>query len=394
MKLLNTSIIYISAMIIISAVIIPQNLTAQCSSSLKTVTYNYFMNGTGNDSWSFSFPQFNPSLGTLVAVDLKSVVSVNFNFIVQNNGLDPDNYNVTVGRIDNISFDVSGTPVSSSYASYFGPYTIGPDEDTVGAGTVELPLYFPLLRSYVINDSITDAVAGFLGTNPVTFNYKPFTYAAVTLGSNFFLNSSASDTMYFSMTYYYCDAGLLPESITDFTAAKENSISIKLLWQTVNEETGKTYEIQKSADENSFTDIYSLQSEPDKNKRGNYSYIYTIENNDKNKLYFRLKEIDSHGIIKYSEIRMVDIGDGNGKEMYVFPNPSSSYINIFFNQPIASNWQVQIFAAHGGLVQSNSFINTARAYIPFTTKLAAGVYFIRATDMQTRKNYISKFLVR
>jgi hypothetical protein len=131
---------------------------------------------------------------------------------------------------------------------------------------------------------------------------------------------------------------------------------------------------------------------PCNNTRANNQYHYPIADGDKGKIYFRLKIIDEAGEINYSEVRELPL-DEDPAGFYLYPNPSDRFINVVFNKSSSAGWQVDIFAAHGGLIQRNFFFNAGTARVIFKDKLAAGVYFLRATDQQTFKSSISSFVV-
>jgi len=367
-------------------------LNAQCATGLQNTSYNVVLNGTGNNSWGFSFPQFDPSVGTLVAVDIKSVVSVNMNFRLTNIGPSQDSYIVLAGRNDNITLSTLASPLSNAFSQDYGPYDLQAGQDTVGAGTILSPQLFSLMNNYQINDSVTSAVADFLGTGFVSFTYSPYTYASVISGSNYNINETVSDTMNITLTYYYCTSNILPSDITKFSVTKESGAFAKIDWQTENETMGRTYEIEESSDGKDFNEIAWVASLVNANGIGGYNYDYPISGSTKSKLYFRLKEINVDGHTKYSEIRSIDV-DGDD-EIYLYPNPADNFINIVFNHPAPSGWQVDIFAADGSLVQRNYFLNSGSAHIDFLRRFAKGVYFMRAVDRQTEKMYTQSFIVK
>ena len=204
-----------------------------------------------------------------------------------------------------------------------------------------------LSSNNVINDSITTSVAGFLGYGTLPFTYYPSTYSVIP--SNLTYSFAANDTTRFSITYYYCNTTVLASDITTFTAAREAGSAIKLSWETVNEETGRTYHIEESGDGNYFTEMASTPSLPGYNSIGDYIYHYQLKTVDKGRLYFRLKETDQYGAVKYSEMRIVDMAEEGSNGLSVFPNPAHDFINVAFNQPAVKQWQVDIFAAHGGV---------------------------------------------
>lgn len=366
------------------------HVKAQCSAPNK-ISYNVILNGTGNNSWGFVFPKFDPSVGTLVAVDIRAIVSVNVNFQLSNVGAGPDSYTVLAGRNENLSVSALGAPISSAFPQDYGPYNLQAGQDTVGAGTVASPQFFSLMNGYNLNDSITSAVAGFLGTGWVVFNNNPYTYAAVISGSNYSLNTTVSDTMKISLTYYYCTSNILASDITSFSVTKESPSLAKLTWDTENEISGRTYEVEESSDGKKFTDIASMVSQVNGSGTSAYDFNYPIAGGTTGTLYFRLKEINAHGQTKYSEIRSIEIDNTNG--IYIYPNPANSFINILINEPGSSGWQATIFAADGRLVQRNELINSSPAHIDFIRQLAKGAYFLRLNNRDSGKVHVLPFIV-
>lgn len=367
-------------------------LHAQCSASLKNISYSNVLNGTGNNSWGFLFPQFNPSQGTLVAITIKATISVGYSFNLENNSAVSAVYNVSINRRDSISSSNLSSPLNNINTQNFGPYNLSASDGMAGSG-----LDFAsqgktmLLNNYVINDSIISNVVPFIGTNHTVFNYNPATIASVSGGAGYSFTSSANDTMHFLLTYYYCNAIVLSTTLTDFIAAKESDKTIKLSWTTQNELADRIYVIQKSYDGINFGEMDSIKSLVEKTS-SDYSDNYFISASDKNKIYFRLKIIDENGDINYSEIRAVDL-DENNPGIYLYPNPSNSFININFNGA-SGNWQTDIFADNGQLIQRNYFANASSAHINFISKPASGVYFIRAFNADSQKNYVESFIIK
>lgn len=77
----------------------------------------------------------------------------------------------------------------------------------------------------------------------------------------------------------------------------------------------------------------------------------------------------------------------------VYPNPPTDHINLIF--PSAGrNWQTDIIAADGRMVQRNVFNNIVQGTMYFSHKLAAGVYFVRITDLQSAASHSTSFVIR
>ena len=375
--------------------VMPRTALAQCTpSTYLTVTYDTLVTGSGNTAAAFSFPKFDPSLGTLISVKLQSVISVGFNFSLENYEGVPKSYSVKIGRDDDIHSDAMTDDFVNTTLKSYGPYALAQSDGIPGSGADYTYRQMNVLHNYTITDSITGAVAPFMGAGTVNFDKNPSTYAFVQGSASFSLLGAAADTMHFIITYQYCTAYMLPSGITVFSARKEAGQTILLNWQTVNEQGGRYYDVEKSTDGNHYTKSGSLPSFVNSYGQAYYSYKYTIDEGDQNKLYFRLKRRDGNGETFYSDVRAVNLYGAGVKSLYLYPNPSSRFINVHFNQAGNKGWQVDILASDGRLVQRDYFSNTNAAHIDFREKMKAGTYFMRAMDRQTQQNYISAFVVQ
>jgi Secretion system C-terminal sorting domain len=126
---------------------------------------------------------------------------------------------------------------------------------------------------------------------------------------------------------------------------------------------------------------------------GNYAYEYAIPSADKGNLYFRLQLIDPSGTISYSPLRVLNLGNGTSPGFSIYPNPAISFINLSFPGN-SQNWEVQIFAANGDLIQQNYFPGTNLATVNFNHKMAAGAYFVRAINTQNSDHYTGSFIIK
>lgn len=373
----------------------PRLATAQCTpSTYQAITYDTLVTGSGNTAAVFTFPKFDPSLGTLLSVKLQSVIGVGFNFSLENYEAIPKSYTVKIGRDDAITSEAMVDDFLNSTIKSYGPYALSPFDGVAGSGTDYTYRQMNVLHNYTITDSITGAVAPFMGMGMVNFNNSPSTYSFVQGGANYSLFGSAADTTHFILTYTYCTATMLPSGITVFSATREAGQYILLGWQTVNEENGRYYDVEKSTDGSHFTKVNAVASFANGYAQGNYSYKYSITADDGDKLYFRLRRRDANGESFYSDVRSVNLYGAAAKSLYLYPNPSSRFINVSFNQPANKSWQVDILSSDGRLVQRQYFANANAAHIDFSEKLKAGTYFMRATERLTQQSHVSAFVVR
>jgi hypothetical protein len=367
----------------------PAEADAQCSSSLKSISYQTVLNGTGNNSWGFLLPQFNPSLGTLISVNLASVVSVGFSFSLENIASTPASFSIAIKHLDSISSpDLSGS-LTNTNTWNFSPYDLAASDGIAGSGpdyTAQGP--FALMGNHMIGDSITGLVAPFIGTGYALFDYDPATTAVVSGNNDYSFSGTAVDTMHFTLNYYYCNATILSASLSDFMAENEKDTYIRLSWLTHAELPDRIYNVQTSHDGIHFDSVTSLLSQP---RLASYTYNYALPAGEMDRIYFRLKITDQTQDIRYSEIRVVDL-NGMQSGMLLYPNPCVSAVNIVFIQ-LARNWQVEICTLDGALVQKNIFFHSASARIAFLTKPAPGVYFVRASDTQSQENHTALLVI-
>jgi hypothetical protein len=295
----------------------------------------------------------------------------------------PVNFSISVGRKDNIASPLLSAPYKNVVEAGVGTFFVNPNQTISRA---------PATVIYRQNNdlSVSGNLNDFVGTDRISFNYATRTYTDHSGSSYYSYSASANDTLHFTVTYFFQGPVVLAADLTNFSASKENNETVKLSWTIANEQAGRGYEIQKSMDGNNFSAVGSLPSKIDNN--ADYSYSYSIQNDERKKIYFRLKITDAAGSVKFSEIKMVDMSADNSRSWYLYPNPSGRFINIAFDE--FKNWQVDILSANGSLVQRNRYSNAGTAHIGFTRTLAAGIYFARVTDEQSQKIRVLGFVVQ
>ncbi len=356
-----------------------------CSSKAQPpqhFSYDTLITGTGNDTYNFTVPKFNPAMGTLSSIQIRSVVSVNYGFSMTSYETSTVNFSVSIGRKDNISSALISTPYKNQVDADVGTYIVNPNETISEALTT-------VINRYNNEFSVTGNLNNFVGIDRAGFSYATRTYTEHYGSSHYSYSANANDTVHFMVTYYYYDPLVLATNISSFTASRENDETAKLNWSTSVIHQGLVYEIQKSTNGIDFVTIGKV----DEDNTGNYVFRYAVAGNEKTKLYFRLKLVDANAAATFSETKMVDMSQATaGKSWLLYPNPSDKFINIVFDE--FKNWQVTIFSANGSLVQQNRFMNSNTAHIDFNLALARGAYFARVVDEQSKTSRIMPFVVR
>jgi hypothetical protein len=360
----------------------------QCTSAtLQSLTYDTLIPGSGNTNHTFSFNKFDPSLGTLVAANISSVVSVNYGFTLQNVETVPRNFQVSVGRMDNFTSSSLVNPYNNLIDTALGTFLLNPGVSfSKPVGTI--------IYRYVNTDDITSSASNFIGTGSVSFDYEPITYTTLLGSANYYYSASANDTIHFSITYKFCNNITLSSTLTSFTASKMDFETVNLAWTDSNEQQGRNYDIQESNDGIHFSFAGSTPSVIGNNAKDNYYYHYKTNKTQDGLLFFRPKIVDANGLVSYSEIKSVDMGIPVSGDPFIYPNPSSQFINIVFNQSNPSDWQIELISPTGSLLERRNIINANTAHINFAQTFAAGVYFARTINLRTRENHVLSFVVR
>lgn len=165
--------------------------------------------------------------------------------------------------------------------------------------------------------------------------------------------------------------GVLPVSLTSFSASAGNGNSPVINWTAASDTRDVVYTIQRSMNNDPFTDLYSI------NGRGgqDQSYRFTDESAGTGKIRYRLKYQDDTGTPTYSNIISVRTGK-SGIRANIYPNPSNKNFNLRID-PISLPATLQLFNTSGQLIESRTITN------PLTeigSRLNKGVYALRLSD--------------
>src|ERR1019366_508009 len=215
--------------------------------------------------------------------------------------------------------------------------------------------------------------AGTITSNLAVTLFSPFTFGD-SLAS---VNPLPVELLYFNATY--------------------NGKNVDVTWQTASEINNDYFTVERSVDGVNFTEVGVI---PSKAQGGNSTSILSYYLNDAQVgpgvYYYRLKQTDFNGDIKYSTIDVVEIKGSADFTFNVFPNPSdgtqlNSVITAEKNQEIV----IVVYDVLGQEMYSKVVIteqkgNTVYA-IDLLQKLSPGVYMITATSNQ--KIYSKKLIV-
>jgi hypothetical protein len=141
----------------------------------------------------------------------------------------------------------------------------------------------------------------------------------------------------FSGFYLSSNTGVLPVTLESFTGNLQNSIA-DLQWKTGTETNFNHFEIQKSTDSKTYTNIASIVV-----KGSDSYYTYSVPQAELAD-YYRLELVDNDGSSKYSNIIRLSQSE-NGVAFY--PNPASTFITV----TVAGAGYLSVYDADGKLIK-------------------------------------------
>lgn len=377
------------------------SVAQSCTGTIQSTSFNTTFTGSGNAVYAVTWPQYSPPSGySLVSAVLKSVVSITASYQIINLGTN-DITSVKPGVSGEDVLQMNGNDITDPDGNSISDVTFLKNLASIAVTIHPGDTYnYPTTTAYNNFKMIVDSVAtdngllnDFIGTGDLNFTYSNTPGYAINVASAQ-VTPTYAITNKLSLTYYYCYSGTLAANLLTFTATRQNDGTVALNWISGNEQEGRHYVVQVSG--GNGTDFSDVNTQAGSQSGGSaaYSYNYAVAPGDAGRLYFRIKVVDALGTGTYSQLRIIDLnGRAMAGDFSIYPNPPSDFINLVF--PFAGpGWQVDIFSADGGLVQRNYFNNVGSGRVNFSHKLAAGTYFVRATDRQSSEMHSASFVIR
>ena len=372
-----------------------QRVSAQCLCSggvpATAVTYYEMLDTTNASTSTISFPQFDPSIGTLSCVSLIDTISGITTTQVQNTGSTKTQFEFLLLVANNISGP--GVSVNEDFTKIYGP-----DSLNAGGTPGDSITYGPdNIFSNVRDSTPSTNTAPYLGVGSVSFVYS-LNGGLNSLEGGFNYNTQIITNYWggFKLIYYWCPSLPLAINISDFTAYK-NGENIQLQWQTLNEQENVHYVIESSTDGSVFANSGTVQSNsPDGDSVSSYHFVYPLSGLEPNRLYFRIKRVDIQGNVSYSAIKVVDLENLNVTMFQAYPNPATEQVTVEFNQVQTGNFIVTLVNTTGqALLRKAVTLNgTNQINLDLGGRPAAGLYFLQVRNPGQGRQYGSTLLIK
>ncbi len=157
----------------------------------------------------------------------------------------------------------------------------------------------------------------------------------------------------------------------NFTAANMGKVN-KVEWNTLSEEHGDKFELERSADGKYFAAIHQKQA------NGEASHYTYIDNNPvKGMNYYRLRMTAANGNVSYSEVVNAFV-KSSGFEVNAYPNPVTDDLTVKISGMQGANASIQITDVTGKLIES--IIMTGTTETISMSRLAKGIYLLKYSD--------------
>ncbi len=159
---------------------------------------------------------------------------------------------------------------------------------------------------------------------------------------------------------------------------------VQVYWTAANDTKGITFYVEYSANGNNFVSLAKFEA----NGLGRYDFGDALKQGDFH--FYRIKVVDVDGKIFFSKIARINSGEG--KDMYVYPNPASHSITVALPKVYANKEKrISILSLEGKELYVSSTNNFNSNITVNIEELPSGTYFVQLTTAENKM--IKKFSV-
>ncbi|HEY4061374.1 MAG TPA: T9SS type A sorting domain-containing protein [Puia sp.] len=180
----------------------------------------------------------------------------------------------------------------------------------------------------------------------------------------------------------------LPALLLSFTGTTTNNAA-ELNWTMENETNCKWFVIERSGTTGGF-DSLTVVLGVNNDHQTAYSFMDANMLNGAN--YYRLRQVDRDGVVKYSQIITL-YNINTSAKMQVFPNPASAVVNFAVSLTTADMVTVQVFNMAGVLLvtreQSLTAGNNQQSLA--ISNLKDGNYILKVSNRAGSYQYVQSF---
>lgn len=167
----------------------------------------------------------------------------------------------------------------------------------------------------------------------------------------------------------------LPVRLTGFYATRSNE-NIQLSWSTDIEVNNSHFNVERSFDGTSWSNIAIVMG--NNNSTTNKSYSYTDKKVSGAVVYYRLRQVDMNGSEEVSSVRVVR-GSQENNATTVYASAKQT-ISINFNSEIKNSFVVRVFTAAGQKIAEQTFASSSYKVSLNLNNATTGMYIVQISD--------------
>jgi hypothetical protein len=165
-----------------------------------------------------------------------------------------------------------------------------------------------------------------------------------------------------------------------------------LNWVMENETDCKYFVIERSGDTGGYDSIGVVTG---LNNNNQTTYIYTDDHMLNGNNYYRLRQVDMEGVVRYSKVvSLYDMQQEAAPRMSVYPNPTAATLNFSINSTSTQQIFVQIYSISGVLLQSSEQTLSAGNNLQSiaVNNLKSGNYFLKVSNREGNSQFVQPFV--
>jgi len=184
----------------------------------------------------------------------------------------------------------------------------------------------------------------------------------------------------------------LPIELVNFVIKGKDNKAY-LTWETNIEINSDFFEIQKSRDRSSWTNITTVEAQGNSNSIVYYTYtddnMHVANNGSENNVYYRLRMVDQDGSFTYSPLRSIRTSGNSLVEFTLYPNPTQGSITIESSIANIDSGLIQVYNMNGQLIHEQS-LNSFSTKLDLS-KLVEGNYILKVeNDIEVQTFIVQK----
>jgi Secretion system C-terminal sorting domain len=182
----------------------------------------------------------------------------------------------------------------------------------------------------------------------------------------------------------------LPALLMSFSASSDNNTA-DLNWVMENETNCKWFVIERSGDAGGFD---SLNVVAGLNNSHATTYNFSDANMLKGNNYYRLRQVDRDGVVKYSKVVSLYNSAFTTARMEVYPNPASAVVNYTVSSAAADQVTVQVYNLAGVVMMTRQQQLTAGSNQQSLaiSNLKNGNYFLKIVNREGTCQFVQSFV--